>query len=80
MAFSHPITVAAMAQVFMDNVYKLHGRPSTIVSDRDSIFLINFWQEFTRLQGISLAMSTAFTLNLMGKLRMVVHYQLSYCS
>lgn len=31
----HPYTVA---QLFLDNIYKLYGYPTTIVSDRDSFF------------------------------------------
>ncbi|KAJ0565851.1 putative nucleotidyltransferase, Ribonuclease H [Helianthus annuus] len=60
MALSHPFTAAQVAQLFLDNVYKLHGWPSTITSDRDPIFLSHFWKEFTRLQGVSLALSTAY--------------------
>ncbi|KAJ0640342.1 putative nucleotidyltransferase, Ribonuclease H [Helianthus annuus] len=60
MPLSHPFTALQVAQLFLDNVFKLHGWPSTIVSDRDTIFLSNFWKEFTRLQGISVAMSTAY--------------------
>ncbi|XP_073107382.1 uncharacterized protein [Elaeis guineensis] len=30
-------TSSTIAQVFVDNVYKLHGNPQTIISDRDAI-------------------------------------------
>ena len=40
----------------MKNVFKLHGMPKTIVSDRGSIFTAHFWQELFKLQGIELAM------------------------
>ncbi|KAF5784342.1 putative nucleotidyltransferase, Ribonuclease H [Helianthus annuus] len=59
-ALSHSFTAANVAQAFLDNVYKLHGWPSSIVSDRDTIFLSNFWKEFTKLQGITMALSTAY--------------------
>ena len=34
-ALSHPYTTVSIAQVFLDNIYKLHGLPTSIVSDRD---------------------------------------------
>lgn len=38
MALAHPYTTKHVAQVFLDNVYKLHGLPETITSDRDLVF------------------------------------------
>lgn len=38
----HPYTAAGVARVFMDNIFKLHGMPLAIVSDRDRIFTSNF--------------------------------------
>ncbi|KAD1183178.1 hypothetical protein E3N88_43191 [Mikania micrantha] len=57
---SHPYNAMQIAQVFLDNIFKLHGCPQTIVSDRDPIFLSQFWKEFMRLQGVQLAHSTAY--------------------
>ena len=34
----HPYTILQIAWVFLDNVYKLHGLPKAIISDRDPIF------------------------------------------
>ncbi|GJW93819.1 ty3-gypsy retrotransposon protein [Tanacetum coccineum] len=38
MALSHPFTASQVAQLFLDNVYKLHDLPGNIMSDRDKIF------------------------------------------
>lgn len=59
-ALNHPYLAAYVAQTFLDNVFKLHGFPHSIVSDSDSIFLCDFWQELFKLQGCSLNMSTAY--------------------
>ncbi|GKA11996.1 reverse transcriptase [Tanacetum coccineum] len=34
-ALAHPFTVVQVAQVFLDTIYRLHGLPQPIVSDRD---------------------------------------------
>jgi len=33
----HPYSASSIAQLFMDHIVKLHGLPSTIVTDRDYI-------------------------------------------
>lgn len=59
-ALSHVYTASKVAQLFLANVLKLHGMPTTIVSDRDPVFTSSFWRELFRLQGISLAFSSAY--------------------
>ena len=41
----HPYTTTLIAKAFMENIFKLHGIPQSIVSDRDAIFTNNFWKE-----------------------------------
>ncbi|MCI25548.1 ROOT HAIR defective 3 GTP-binding family protein, partial [Trifolium medium] len=60
MALSHPFTALDVAQLFLDNVFKLHGLPSTITSDRDPIFLSKLWNDLFQLQGVYLNKSTAY--------------------
>ena len=49
-----------IAEVFCKNIYKLHGFPKVIVSDRDAKFTSNFWKEFCKQIGITLNMSSAY--------------------
>lgn len=56
----HPYTSLTVAQAFLDNVYKLHGCPRSIVSDRDSVFLSDFWKELMALQGVALKFLSAY--------------------
>jgi len=41
-ALSHPYAAPTIARAFMDNIYKLHGTPASITSDRDPVFLNRF--------------------------------------
>lgn len=60
MALSHPYTALDVARVILDTVSQLHGMPTSIVSDKDVVFISSFWQELFRLQGTTLNLSTAY--------------------
>jgi transposase InsO family protein len=53
------LTAEQFADIFVDTVFKQHGLPLEIISDRDSRFLSSFWTEVTRLLGVQRCMSTA---------------------
>jgi hypothetical protein len=48
---SHPYTASVVANMFSNHVFKLHGLPRTIVTDRDPMFVSYFWKAFFLLQG-----------------------------
>lgn len=42
-ALRHPFSALQVAKAYMDNVFKLHGPPDRMVSDRDRIFTSRVW-------------------------------------
>ena len=56
---SESITAEATAQHFIQHVFRLHGMPVEVVSDRDPRFTSVFWRTVFSLLGTRLAMSTA---------------------
>ena len=59
-ALRHPFIAHSVAKLFLDNVYRLHGLPQVIISDRDKIFTSHFWQQLFKLAGVDLQMSLAY--------------------
>ncbi|KAK1627668.1 hypothetical protein QYE76_001983 [Lolium multiflorum] len=59
-ALGHPYTAASVARAFFDGIVRLHGFPSSIVSDRDPVFTGHVWRDLFGLAGVKLRMSTAF--------------------
>ena len=55
----------------MDTIFKLHGMPKTIVSDRDPIFTSNFWKELFCLNGTKLNMSSTYHPQMDGQIEIV---------
>ncbi|XP_059063851.1 uncharacterized protein LOC131856292 [Cryptomeria japonica] len=53
-------SASQVAELFFREVFRLHGLPKTIVSDRDSRFMSSFWQELFRLAGTELTPSTSY--------------------
>ena len=42
-------SVAQVADLFFREIFRLHGLPKSIVSDRDGRFMSAFWHELLRL-------------------------------
>jgi hypothetical protein len=49
-----------MAELMFEEVYKLHGIPRRIISDRDTLFTSDFWTHLHQLLGTKLKMSSAY--------------------
>ena len=60
LTLTYPFTTLTVAQLFLDNIYRLHGVPSNIIFDSDKVFLSQFWQELFKVLGTQLKMSTAY--------------------
>ncbi|KAE9269943.1 hypothetical protein PF001_g29005 [Phytophthora fragariae] len=56
---SDTVTAAETAAHFIDCVFRYHGLPESIVSDRDPRFTSAFWSSLFQLLGTKLSMSTA---------------------
>jgi hypothetical protein len=53
------IDAPGLPRVFFDTVFRHHGLPRVIISDRDPCFTGNFWQSLFKLLGTRLALSTS---------------------
>ena len=53
-------TAIDVANIFFNTVFRLHGLPRVIVSDRDPKFTSKFWQMLFKLTDTKLTLSTAF--------------------
>src|ERR1051325_4382026 len=54
------VTAPEVAQIFFNTIFRYHGLPKTIVSDRDAKFTSRFWKSLFGLLNTHLAMSTAY--------------------
>jgi transposase InsO family protein len=54
------VSAEEFARIFRHEVFRLHGIPAELVSDRDPRFTSKFWVELASLLGSKLKMSTAF--------------------
>jgi len=56
------ISAKGLARLFRDNVWKLHGLPKSIISDKGPQFAAGLIRELNKMLGIESKMSTAFHL------------------
>ena len=53
-------TAEGCAKLFLENIWKLHGLPSSIISDRDPVITSKFWAELMGRLDVRLRKSTVF--------------------
>jgi len=79
-----------LARLYRDHVWKLHGLPNTVISDRGPQFASGFMKELNKILGIDTKLSTAYHLQTDGQtermnqeleqyLRMFVDYRQTNC-
>ncbi|TYK17994.1 Transposon Ty3-G Gag-Pol polyprotein [Cucumis melo var. makuwa] len=56
----HPFSAKQVAAVFIDKIIRRHDIPNSVITDRDKIFLSNFWKELFPTMGTILKKNTAF--------------------
>ena len=54
------ISSEGIAKIYRDEVWKLHGIPRKILSDRGPQFVSKFMEEFTKALGTTRQLSTAY--------------------
>jgi hypothetical protein len=59
-SLQHPFKASTVAQLFMDNIFKIHDMPQSIVTDHDPTLTSNLWQELFHLQGTKLNLMTSY--------------------
>jgi len=73
-----------LAAIFVREIWRLHGLPKRIVSDRDTVFMSSFWQEVMQLLEVALDKSSAYHPQTDGQTERVnqvlEHYLRTYCT
>ena len=59
-ATTEGMSAEGLVRLFRDNVWKLHGLPESVVSDRRPQFAVELMKELNRMLGIETKLSTAF--------------------
>ncbi|WJX13331.1 hypothetical protein P8452_03730 [Trifolium repens] len=59
-AFKTGTLIPRLAEIYVEQIVRLHGIPSSIVSDRDPRFTSRFWESLQEALGTKLRMSSAY--------------------
>ena len=70
-AVTSTIYASEVATLFFKGIFRLHGFPIIIISDRDSKFTSAFWKALFELVGTNLNMSTIYKPHTNGQIERV---------
>ena len=59
-ATTEKTTAEGLARLFRDNIWKLHGLPESVISDRGLQFTARLMKELNKMLGIETKLSTAY--------------------
>ena len=59
-AMTEKTTAEGLARLFRDNMWKLHGLPESVISDRGPQFAAGMMKELNKMLGIEMKLSTAY--------------------
>ena len=59
-ATTEKTTAEGLARLFRDNVWKLHGLPESVISDKGPQFVVGLTRELNKMLGIETKLSTAY--------------------
>lgn len=57
---SYPFTASTIANIFMQNIFKLHGMTTSIVLDRDKVLTSQYWSDVFKAARTQLKMSSSY--------------------
>ncbi|MCI28761.1 retrotransposon protein, partial [Trifolium medium] len=64
--------VPKLAEIYVEQIVRLHGIPSSIVSDRDPRFTSRFWESLQEALGTKLRLSSAYHPQTDGQLEQTI--------
>lgn len=73
MPLKHPYSAGKVAELFVDNIYKLHGMSEILVSDRDPVFTSQFCRQCLNLLAQNYVSVLLITQKPTGKLNVLIN-------
>ena len=65
------ISVVNTTKLFFKEIFRLHGRPKTLISDRDVCFTSKLWTSLFKLMNVGFNMNTVFHPQIDGQTEMI---------